>query len=410
MGVNFKSIRVVYARGWVERRQAVVLCGRFILKQENFGVRPTESVGRAWRNGVLSAQGRSDLHRLMIERLEKRQLLSATIVTPVPQQTVPENTPTSIDLAANISDPAFPGTIVQFITSAGTFEAELNNAQTPKTVANFLNYVGNGIYNNSIIDTVISNPAQTPPPFAIVRGGAFDANGNALPSLGTVPNEPVPSNVRGTLAMDKPIGQPDGATNAWFINESNNTGLDTTNGGYTVFGKIISGQNVVDNIDLLPTVDASSLNPVIGTNLPVVSQPAAGAALTSSNLVVVQNVSTVLAVVFSATSDNIQLVNPTVSGTQLTFNPAPGRSGFCHVTVQGVDQSGNIVTDKILVEVAPSAGRSLNVQLGGGQPRTVSFKDATGADRRHHPRRARVGGRPFQRRLHAPAGPVSDRQ
>lgn len=82
---------------------------------------------------------------------------------------------------------------------------------------------------------------------------------------------------------------------------------------------------------------------------------------------------------FSAVSDNLQLVNPTVSGTILTFNPAPGRSGFAHVTVSGTDAiSSATVTEKVLVEVVPSAARSLEVTLGSGHSRTVTYTDADG--------------------------------
>lgn len=334
------------------------------------------------RNRKLSDSGAVAARRpsgFAAEALESRTLLTATVVSPLPAQTVAEDTPTTIDLSSTITDPAHPSTIVQFTTSAGIFDAELNPAAAPQTVANFLKYVSAGFYNNTIIDASINDPTGTPP-VQFIQGGGFSTTGTPVSSFGTIPNEFNQSNLAGTLAMSKAAGQTNGASNQWFVNVGNNTSFDTANGGYTVFGKIIVGLQTVDNINGLPTTDGTLLNPAIGTNLPVTSQPPAGTPPTISNLVVVQSVAVIPAITFTAVSDNLQLVNPTISGSQLTFNPAPGLSGFCHVIVSGTDLFGHAVTQRLLVEVTPTAARTAGVMIGAGQSaRTVTWRDQTGA-------------------------------
>jgi cyclophilin family peptidyl-prolyl cis-trans isomerase len=323
---------------------------------------------------VLAPQTRRRLDRFSCEALEGRLLLTAAVTNPISLQTAPENTPTTIDLSTHITDPAYPGTLVQLVTNLGDIEIELFNAAAPQTVANFLQYVNNGLYDNTIIHRAVND---TTTPLQLIQGGGFMPDGTAIPTFAAIPNEFSIPNTRGTIAMAKPADSPDGATSQWFINDSNNPGLDdpTNDGGFTVFGTVISGLPVVDAITALPTVDGTSLNANIGTQLPVQS---AGGGLASTNLVTVQSATVVPDISVSAVSDNLQLVNPTVSGTQLTLNPAPGRSGFCHVTVTAQDLAGNVVTERILVEVTPSAPRSLNVNLGGGNPKSVTYKDVNG--------------------------------
>lgn len=137
-------------------------------------------------------------------------------------------------------------TIVQFETNFGNFEINLYDQATPQTVANFLQYVNDGDYANSIVHRAESN-------FVIQGGGfAYDTQwpASAIASDPAVTNEPVYSNVRGTIAMAKLGGNPNSATNQWFINLSNNaSNLDLQNGGFTVFGEVVSdGMNIVDEI------------------------------------------------------------------------------------------------------------------------------------------------------------------
>lgn len=152
-----------------------------------------------------------------------------------------------------IFSPSGFATTVQVQTSLGDFEINLYDDTTPETVARFLEYVNDDSYSGSIMHRSV--------PGFIVQGGGFAFNGDQTPStisnLGTIINEPVHANVRGTIAMAKLGGDPSSATRQWFINLSNNTGnLDGQNGGFTVFGQVTgNGMQIVDAMAALPRFD-----------------------------------------------------------------------------------------------------------------------------------------------------------
>ena len=137
-------------------------------------------------------------------------------------------------------------TIVEFQTSQGNIQVNLFDKSTPKTVANFLKYVNDGHYTNSVIHRVVDN--------FIVQGGGFEFAGDwpltRLPTTPAVLNEPLYSNVKGTIAMAKLGGSVNSATDQWFFNLTDNSAnLDVQNGGFTVFGQVIGdGMMVVDKI------------------------------------------------------------------------------------------------------------------------------------------------------------------
>ena len=139
---------------------------------------------------------------------------------------------------------------VRFHTNLGDIDVALLNTAAPNTVANFLMYVSQGSYNNSVIHRSV--------PGFIFQGGGFQLqNGSlvAIPQGSPVVNEFSVSNTRGTLAMAKLGSDPNSATNQWFFNEGNNAAnLDNQNGGFTVFGRIISaaGLAVMDQIAAVP--------------------------------------------------------------------------------------------------------------------------------------------------------------
>jgi len=141
-------------------------------------------------------------------------------------------------------------TVVRVETVMGDFEINLYDNATPATVANFLSYVQVGDYSDSIFHRSVTN--------FIVQSGGFRTNLNAeinsIPANPAVTNEPVYSSVRGTIAMAKLGGDPNSATNQWFINLANNAAsLDDQNGGFTVFGEVTgAGMDVVDAIAALP--------------------------------------------------------------------------------------------------------------------------------------------------------------
>jgi cyclophilin family peptidyl-prolyl cis-trans isomerase len=156
---------------------------------------------------------------------------------------------------AALSSGAVFATNVTMQTPFGDVDIELFDEQAPQTVANFLNYVNDGDYEDSFIHRSV--------PGFIVQGGGYIFvvdSPEVIPADPPVINEPGISNTRGTIAMAKPGGNPDGATSQWYINvKDNSADLDTTNGGYTVFGRVTgSGMDIIDTINELQVWNANA--------------------------------------------------------------------------------------------------------------------------------------------------------
>ncbi len=139
---------------------------------------------------------------------------------------------------------------VQLETSQGNLVIELEQEKAPKTVANFLRYVDDGFYNGLIFHRVIAN--------FMVQGGGLEPNMKKRPTREPVPNESANglSNTRGTLAMAR-TADPHSATAQFFINVVDNPFLDRQQSrdgwGYCVFGRVVSGIEIVDKIRHAPT-------------------------------------------------------------------------------------------------------------------------------------------------------------
>jgi cyclophilin family peptidyl-prolyl cis-trans isomerase len=149
---------------------------------------------------------------------------------------------------------------VEIVTSEGTVQVELFADKAPKTVENFLKYVDDGFYNGTIFHRVIDG--------FMIQGGGFTPDMAQKETRAAVVNEARGDvkNLRGTLAMAR---RPDinSATAQFFINVVNNPSLDhrdeTARGfGYAVFGKVISGMDVVDKIKSVPTGNAKGFSDV----------------------------------------------------------------------------------------------------------------------------------------------------
>ena len=140
---------------------------------------------------------------------------------------------------------------VQIDTSRGTLTLELDDERAPATVENFLAYLDAGHYAGTIFHRVIDG--------FMVQGGGYDASYQKRPTRSPVKNEADNGllNTRGTVAMAR-TSDPHSATAQFFVNLANNTFLDhsgkTDRGwGYTVFGKVTDGMDVVDRIRAEPT-------------------------------------------------------------------------------------------------------------------------------------------------------------
>lgn len=142
---------------------------------------------------------------------------------------------------------------VKFVTSEGDFVVEVYPDKAPKTVENFLQYVKDKYYDGTIFHRVINN--------FMVQGGGFDARYTQKPTRPPVPHEGReaiarggPKNTAGTLAMAR-TSDPNSASSQFFINVKDNDFLNPTTQsyGYTVFGKVVSGMDVIDRIKSVPT-------------------------------------------------------------------------------------------------------------------------------------------------------------
>ena len=135
-------------------------------------------------------------------------------------------------------------------TSKGTIVIELFADKAPKSAENFLKYVRDGHYDGTIFHRVI--------PGFVVQGGGFTKQMTQKPTHPPVVNEAKNGlpNLRGTLSMAR-TSDPDSATSQFFINLVDNAMLNRasdSNPGYAVFGKVVSGQEVVDAIKAVPTM------------------------------------------------------------------------------------------------------------------------------------------------------------
>lgn len=186
---------------------------------------------------------------------------------------------TTINLFQNFDDPFTTGKVANFNlreNSIGVGEINVvlfdqGGQGAPITVDNFLNYVNDGDY----INTIIHRSIVTPQPF-IIQGGGFTVNNltvNNVSADAPIANEfsPNRSNTRGTLAMAKLPNNPNSATNQWFFNLRNNSAnLDNQNGGFTVFGEVLPGNDLttMDAIASLTVVNGRNINSAF-TDLPV---------------------------------------------------------------------------------------------------------------------------------------------
>ena len=157
-------------------------------------------------------------------------------------------------------------TNVVMCTDAGRVVMELFDDDAPAHVANFLDYTDRGFYAGTVFHRVIEG--------FVVQGGGFDDELRGKRPSGTVPNESrnARDNERGTVAAAR-TNEPDSASSQFFVNLTDNPALDATRRepGYTVFGRVVEGMEVIDEIGALPTGARGGFSgevpdPLIGIN------------------------------------------------------------------------------------------------------------------------------------------------
>ena len=140
---------------------------------------------------------------------------------------------------------------VEMTTSAGTLRIELDDVKAPLSTANFLAYVNSGHFEGTIFHRVIKG--------FMIQGGGFTPDMDQKPTLATIQNEANNGlkNEKYTLAMAR-TNAPHSASSQFFINATNNTFLNHTSEsaqgwGYAVFGKVVAGTEVVDQMEKVAT-------------------------------------------------------------------------------------------------------------------------------------------------------------
>jgi peptidyl-prolyl cis-trans isomerase A (cyclophilin A) len=168
-----------------------------------------------------------------------------------------------------------PAVYVQVVTSAGSFTIALNPERAPITVAQFLKFVDQGFYAGTIFHRAI--------PGFIIQGGGYDVDYKLKGSPSKVVNESGNglTNQRGAVGLARPPGPHDGDVQ-FYVNLGDNAALDPnqTRWGYAVFGKVVQGMEVADQISLVPTgakgpfKENAPLKPVVIEKIERVGPPA----------------------------------------------------------------------------------------------------------------------------------------
>ncbi len=285
------------------------------------------------------------------------------VTQPINDVTVAENAGnTTVNLFQHFDDPFTTGQIARFeladeslaggVTNVLLFDQEGEGA--PATVANFLNYVEDDDYVNSFIHRSI--------PGFVVQGGGFTVNEL---QVGTVPtDDPVVnefseerSNTRGTIAMAKLGNDPNSATSQWFFNLGDNSeDLDNQNGGFTVFGEVLSDADFapIEAIANLPVFNATTINPAF-TDFPLILEDPNNPLIESdANLVRYSNISVFQEdeLEFEVTNNsNPDLVDVSINEGELILDYAENQSGTAEITIRATDLLGDSVEDTFAIVV-----------------------------------------------------------
>lgn len=179
----------------------------------------------------------------------------------------------AITLAMSPASPAADRPQVRIDTSLGSFVVELDPDRAPLTVANFLEYVAAGHYNGLLFHRVVDG--------FIVQGGGYTPDLELRPVRTPIPNEAGNGlgNRRGTIAMAR-LGEPHSADAQFYLNLADNVELDPrpTRWGYAVFGQIVQGLEVVDEIGHRATTERGGMQnvpvePIVIRSVEVLREP-----------------------------------------------------------------------------------------------------------------------------------------
>ncbi len=312
-----------------------------------------------------------------IEPLEARIAPAIALQHPLPDLVAgPGKTGAVVDLS-EMFDPAATSpnrTIVEFITNfdsdastpgiqAGIIRLELFDELVPLTVQNFLSYVNSRNARGDYDGTFFHRAA----PGFVLQGGGFNSEGSR-DHIVTGPDlhnefDPSRSNLRGTITMAKTDLSPNTATSEFFFNlADNSSNLDNQNGGFTVFGNVIQGLDIVDAIVALPTQVVIS-----GFGAPVQNFSGSGTP-TADQLIRITEAKVIpttpgntTGITFSVehiyqagTTTPSDLVAGKITGSSLNLKYKAGGAGEVDVVVTAVEAGGATVSDTFRVTVLPN--------------------------------------------------------
>jgi peptidyl-prolyl cis-trans isomerase A (cyclophilin A) len=231
--LHYGHVAVIYVAGQFMRSNMIADTGTCA----NPSFNPSSSPDLATLNCTVTATGALPI---TIKAADGAVLFSDTLTVPAPQVTL--------------------------ITANGSWVMELNPNLTPVTVNNFLEYVNTGYYKDTLFHRVIAG--------FVVQGGGYTTGlvkkaGQGAP-IALESNKGL-LNTRGTVAMAR-TSDPNSAKSEFFINLVDNPALDyqnDTSPGYAVFGKVVSGMDVVDAIAAVPTGTVGVVPDVPTTDIPI---------------------------------------------------------------------------------------------------------------------------------------------
>jgi len=296
------------------------------------------------------------------------QNVAPIVTAPIADATLLQNGGAQvIPLTDHFNDPDTSG--VRLTTILGDIDIALYDQQKPITVANFKNYIDSGRYfgTDPTTNQPVSSFIHRSVAGFVIQGGGFlgtvspadpvHVQPTAVVMFPAIQNEPGISNARGTIAMAR-LTDPNSATSQWFINLADNGGppnnLDTLNGGFTVFGRVLGdGMDVVDAIAALPTFFFGAPFDTLPLRNYTSGLP------TPANLVPIPAISYVSSLLFTATSDQPSIATVAVSGTNLLVNGK--QLGSAKITVTATDVDGAQISSSYNVTVVTNPVHLANI-------------------------------------------------
>jgi cyclophilin family peptidyl-prolyl cis-trans isomerase len=292
-----------------------------------------------------------------------------------------------VDLSGFISDPDLSSTIVEFDTTAGDFDVQLFDSRAPQTVANFLDYVQDGNYDNAIFTRLVSG--------FVLQGGGLTLGGTSTSAtlsptqpLGGNSNIVVPNefssangsaqNLEGTLAMALGSGNPNSGSKEFFFNlADNSSNLDPQD--FTVFGQVIDSPstgsitadpsvltNLLSAANFTPTNESSTtFAQTAGVDLqdvPLLNGYAANSSSFPTNapqsdffeitgVKIVDQPEALTYSIVPGSNTNPGLVTPTLTNNYLSLAYTAGMTGTAQIDVQATDKDGATLGSPFVIDV-----------------------------------------------------------